>query len=65
MPKMKTHKGARKRVRTTASGKLKRNYAYSNHLATGKSPKRKRKLHGSTLVDATVMPRFRRLIPKI
>ena len=63
MPKMKTHKGTRKRVKVTGQGKLKRNHAYSNHLATSKSPKRKRKLHGSTLVDPTNVPRFKRLIP--
>jgi len=42
MPKMKTHKGAAKRVRVTKNGKLMRGKAYSSHILTKKSPKRKR-----------------------
>jgi len=42
MPKMKTHKGAAKRVRVTKTGKLMRGKAYSSHILTKKSPKRKR-----------------------
>jgi large subunit ribosomal protein L35 len=42
MPKMKTHKGAAKRVRVTKTGKLVRGKAYTSHILTKKSPKRKR-----------------------
>ncbi|MCL2819153.1 MAG: 50S ribosomal protein L35 [Actinomycetia bacterium] len=42
MPKMKTHKGAAKRVRVTKNGKLMRGKAYTSHILTKKSPKRKR-----------------------
>jgi len=42
MPKMKTHKGAAKRVRVTKGGKLMRGKAYKSHILTKKSPKRKR-----------------------
>ncbi|MBV9124384.1 MAG: 50S ribosomal protein L35 [Planctomycetes bacterium] len=51
MPKMKTHKGSRKRFRVTASGKLKRRQAGKKHLLSGKTGKRKRHLRG-TIVDA-------------
>jgi len=44
MPKMKTHKGARKRFRVTASGKLKRAQASKRHLLAHKSGNRKRHL---------------------
>ncbi|MCK9267690.1 MAG: 50S ribosomal protein L35 [Alkaliphilus sp.] len=44
MPKMKTHRGAAKRFKKTATGKLKRGKAYRSHILTKKSPKRKRKL---------------------
>jgi len=44
MPKMKTHRGAAKRFRTTGSGKLRRRHAYKNHILEKKSPKRKRQL---------------------
>ncbi len=32
MPKMKTHRGAAKRVKRTASGQLKRSRAFTSHL---------------------------------
>ncbi|MCS6850075.1 MAG: 50S ribosomal protein L35 [Gemmataceae bacterium] len=44
MPKMKTHKGAKKRFRLTASGKLKRSQAGKKHLNSHKTGKRKRQL---------------------
>jgi large subunit ribosomal protein L35 len=44
MPKMKTHSGAKKRFRKTASGKLRGRRAYSSHILEKKSPKRKRKM---------------------
>ena len=44
MPKMKTHKGLRKRVRITASGKVRINRSFAGHLMSGKSGKRKRHL---------------------
>jgi large subunit ribosomal protein L35 len=44
MPKMKTHKGAKKRFRVTASGKLKRPQAGKKHLNGPKTGKRKRQL---------------------
>ena len=41
--KMKSHRGACKRFKTTGSGKLKRNKAYKSHILTKKSQKRKLK----------------------
>ena len=52
MPKMKSNSGARKRFKTTASGRVKRKKAYSSHILTKKSPKTKRNLRKATLVDA-------------
>jgi ribosomal protein L35 len=46
MPKMKTHKGARKRFRVSANGKLLRSQAGKKHLNSHKSGKRKRHLRG-------------------
>jgi large subunit ribosomal protein L35 len=51
MPKLKTHRGAAKRIKRTASGKLKRHKAYKSHILTKKSTKRKRGLRKSTLVS--------------
>ena len=44
MPKMKSHKGARKRFKITGSVKVKRMRAFKSHILTKKSPKRKRRL---------------------
>jgi large subunit ribosomal protein L35 len=46
MPKMKAHKGAKKRFRVTAQGKLKRRQAGKKHLLSNKTGKRKRHLRG-------------------
>ena len=51
--KMKTHKGAAKRFKTTASGKVRRFKANKSHILTKKSPKRKRNLRRSGLVQTT------------
>ncbi|KTD25524.1 MULTISPECIES: 50S ribosomal protein L35 [Legionella] len=48
MPKLKTHSGAAKRFRKTASGRVKRRGAYRNHILTKKSPKQKRHLRVSS-----------------
>ena len=52
MSKNKTHKGAKKRVKVTAGGKLVRRRAFRSHLLTKKSPNRKRKLRKSVRVEA-------------
>ena len=41
MPKMKSHSGAKKRFRVTASGKVKRAQQGKNHILTKKTSKRK------------------------
>ena len=55
MPKMKTNRGAAKRMRRTGSGKVKRMRAYKSHILTKKSKKRKRRLRKSTLVAKAEM----------
>ena len=50
MPKMKTHKGAKKRFKLTGTGKVKRMRAYKSHILTKKSAKRKRNLRRPTTV---------------
>jgi large subunit ribosomal protein L35 len=50
MPKMKSHKGARKRFSVTGSGKLRRLKAYKSHILTKKDAKRKRRLRRATTV---------------
>ena len=44
MPKMKTHRGAKKRFEITRNGKVRRRKAFLNHILEKKSPERKRRL---------------------
>ncbi len=60
MPKMKTHKGAKKRFKTTATGKLRRARANKQHLAAAKSPKRIRQLRRPAPVSDADAQRVRR-----
>ncbi len=50
MPKQKTHKGVKKRFRTTAKGKVKHRQAGTSHLAARMEHKRKRKLRGTKVL---------------
>ena len=50
MPKMKTHKGAKKRFSITGKGKVRRLKAFKSHILTKKSSKRKRRLRQATTV---------------
>ena len=63
MPKIKTNRGAAKRFKTTGTGKIVRNKAFSSHILTKKSTKRKRGLRKSTLVDSTNLKQVAKLIP--
>ncbi len=44
MPKMKSHSGAKKRFRKTATGKLRARHAMTSHILEKKNAKRKRRL---------------------
>jgi large subunit ribosomal protein L35 len=62
MPKMKSNRAAMKRFKLTASGKIKREKAYKNHILTKKSPKRKRNLRTAGLVSDGDSARVKRMI---
>ncbi len=63
MPKMKTHKSTAKRFSRTGSGKIKRNKAFTSHILTSKTTKRKRNLRRTDIVTAGAAKRIRRLTP--
>jgi len=63
MPKLKTHKGAAKRFRLTATGKIKRGHSHARHILTKKSSKRKRHLDIDTLVDKADAKRIKLMLP--
>ncbi len=63
MPKLKTHSGAKKRFRKTASGKIKRGRSFARHILTSKQTKRKRHLDKDVLVDKADAPKIKRMLP--
>jgi large subunit ribosomal protein L35 len=63
MPKLKTHKGAAKRFKKTASGKIKRGHAFQRHILTSKDTKRKRQLDMPGMVDKADAHKVKRMIP--
>ena len=63
MPKMKTKRGAAKRLRRTRSGKLKRAGGWKQHKLENKPPRRRRRLRKSALVTSADERRMRVLVP--
>jgi large subunit ribosomal protein L35 len=63
MPKIKTHRGAAKRFRTTASGRLKRKRPGHSHLLTGKARKRKRQQRLPDFAVGADARKMQRLVP--
>lgn len=63
MPKLKSHKGAQKRFKFTATGKIKRSKANASHILTKKNRKRKRNLKQSTVVVKEEFKRVKELLP--
>ena len=62
MPKMKTHKGAKKRFTVTGTGKVRRLRANKSHILTKKDAKRKRRLRRPAMIktpgEAKVLKRL-------
>jgi len=61
--KLKTHKGAAKRFKLTAGGKIVRRRAFARHILTSKPSKRKRKLGQATAVSAADAQKVRAMLP--
>lgn len=62
MPKMKTRKGAAKRFRVTASGKIKRKRSKLRHILTSKTTKQKRRLRSRAYVSKADEKKVARLL---
>ncbi len=62
MPKMKTHSGAKKRFKTTGSGKVRGRHAFTSHILEKKSPKRKRSLAKPAILSDDDAPRVKKLM---
>jgi len=63
MPKMKTHRGAAKRLKRTASGKLRHAKRNRRHILTKKTTKRKRQLRAKNVVAPGEQKRLTQLVP--
>ncbi|MFB0555808.1 MAG: 50S ribosomal protein L35 [Phycisphaerae bacterium] len=59
MPKQKTHKGLRKRVKITATGKVRHKRAGGGHLMSGKNAKRRRRLSSSSIMKSATAKKVR------
>lgn len=62
MPKMKSHSGAKKRFRKTATGKLRARHPMTSHILEKKSPKRKRRLATDVVIAKADEKRVRELL---
>ena len=63
MPKIKTNRGAAKRFRRTGTGKIRRNSAFTSHILTSKTTKRKRNLRKASIMAPSDAKRISVLIP--
>ena len=63
MPKLKTHRGAAKRFKKTATGKFKRGAAFKRHILTSKTTKSKRQMRGTVQVSDGDEPKLQRMLP--
>ena len=63
MPKLKTHRGAAKRFKRTATGKFKKSSAFRRHILTSKSTKRKRGSRGTSIAAPEDQKALERMLP--
>jgi large subunit ribosomal protein L35 len=63
MPKLKSHRGAAKRFKKTASGKFLRSSAFKRNILTSKTTKRKRGLRGTSVVSDQDQKTLERMLP--
>ncbi len=63
MPKIKTNRTVKKRIKISKSGRAKRHGAFLSHNTAKKSSKRRNKLNRLVTVHATDMPKIRKMLP--
>jgi len=61
--KLKTHRGAAKRFKKTGGGGFKCKQAFTRHILTSKSAKRKRQLRGLNQVDDSDLASIKQMLP--
>lgn len=63
MPKMKTHRGAKKRIKVTGTGKFIVKHSGKSHILTKKNRKRKNSLKKDLVVSETLKRHMQALLP--
>lgn len=63
MPKMKTNRAAAKRFKVTGKGRIRRPKEGGQHGMIGRSRKRRRRLRDNDMVDKSIEPRVKILLP--
>ena len=63
MPKLKSHRGARKRFKVTANKKVMHSKAYKSHILTTKSAKRKRLLGKKAVLSKADRKEVKAMLP--
>ena len=63
MPKMKSHSSSKKRLKLTATGKIKRTKMGKNHFLTKKNTKRKRALRKGGYVADVNAATVKKMLP--
>ncbi len=63
MPKLKTHRGAAKRFKKSATGKFMSGKAFKQHILSSKTTKRKRQLRGTAAVSDSERAKLERMLP--
>ena len=63
MAKLKTHRGAAKRFKITAGGKVKMNHTKRRHILTKKTTKFKRGLRKAGYASPAIAPTVKKLLP--
>ena len=63
MPKLKSHRGAAKRIKKTATGKIMRSKAFKRHILTSKTRARKRALRVTFVVAPADAAKLRLMLP--
>jgi large subunit ribosomal protein L35 len=61
--KLKTHKGAAKRFKVTATGKVVSHHAFARHILTSKAAGRKRKLSQARVISPADVKHVRAMLP--
>jgi len=62
VPKQKTHRGAAKRFKISAGGKVIRHHSMHSHILTKKTTKRKRKLRQQTVTTGKMARNIKEML---